>query len=189
MGRRSDRQALDLPVLVVLHSDRLELRLPQLSDTPQIYRYAIDPRSSRYLSWSPHQDEMQTQQFLYGCISSWHGWERLPWVICAGGRVVGMIEVKLKGRNAGIGYVLAPDAWGQGYASEALALVSEALFQHSPVSAIWALCVTQNPASARVLEKCSYLREQLIPHYFHCPNLDGEKHDVWRYVRYRHPSV
>ena len=98
-----------------------------------------------------------------------------------------MIEAKLKGRNAGIGYVLAPDAWGQGYATEALELVSEALFQHSSVSAIWALCVTHNLASARVLDKCSYQREKLIPRYFVCPNIDSEKHDVWRYVRYRHP--
>ena len=160
-----------------------------MSDAPQIYRYAADPLSSRYLSWSPHQDEMQTQQFLYGCIEAWRGGERFPWVIEAAGEVVGMIEAKLKGRNAGIGYVLAPDAWGKGYATEALMLVSDALFQHSPVSAIWALCVTDNLASARVLERCGYQREKLIANYFPCPNLDGEKHDVWRYVRYRHPSV
>lgn len=194
MGRRSAKQRLERLILSMLQSPRLRLRQPQMSDAPQIYRYAVDPLSSRYLSWSPHRDEGETQLFLRGCIKAWHGTqgkhgeERLSWVILAESVVVGMIEVKLKGRNAGIGYVIAPEAWGLGYASEALGLVSEALFHHSPVSAIWALCVTENPASARVLEKCGYQREKLIPNYFPCPNLYGEKHDVWRYVRYCHPT-
>jgi ribosomal-protein-alanine N-acetyltransferase len=170
----------------------LLLRPPQLNDVPQVYHYAADPLASRFLAWAPHRDEAETRQFLRGCIEGWHeaqGERRLPWVIEVDARVVGMIEAKLKGRNAGIGYVLAPQAWGQGYASEALGLVSEALFHHSPVSAIWALCVVENPASARVLEKCDFQLEKRLPRYFPCPNLDGAKHDVWRYVRYRYPSV
>ena len=188
MGRGRAKQALNLQALAALQSERLELRQPRLSDAPQVYRYASEAASSHFLSWPPHRDERQTQQFLYGCIEAWQREERLPWVILAAGEVVGMIEVKLKGRNAGIGYVLAPDAWGHGYVSEALDRVSAALFCHSPVCAIWALCVTDNPASARVLEKCGYQREKMIPNYFPCPNRDGEKHNVWRYVRYRYPT-
>lgn len=137
------------------------------------------------MGWRPHRDEGDTRVFIRDCMDNWLGSERFAWVIEHEGDVVGMIEAKLKGRNAGIGYVLSPKVWGQGYASEALGLVSEALFCHSPVSAIWALCVTDNPASARVLEKCDYQREALLPAYFPCPNLGGEKRDVWRYVRYR----
>ncbi|MEN8169760.1 MAG: GNAT family N-acetyltransferase [Pseudomonadota bacterium] len=191
MGRRSAKQLFDRLALNCLWGARLQLRRPQLADAPQVYRYAAEPPASRFLAWTAHRNELETQQFLHDCIDAWHGMhgeERLPWVILADGVVVGMIEVKLKGCNAGMGYVLAPEAWGQGYATEALGLVSEALFHHTPVSAIWALCVTQNPASARVLEKCGYQREKLIPNYLPCPNLDGEKHDVWRYVRYRYPA-
>lgn len=188
MGRRSAKQPLDLQALAVLHTARLELRQPRQSDAPQVYGYASAPASSRFLSWSPHRDDRVTQQFLAGCIEAWQGEQRLPWVIEAAGEVVGMIEVKLKGRNAGIGYVLSPEVWGLGYATEALERVSEALFRHSPVSAIWALCVTDNPISARVLEKCGYQREKMLPNYFPCPNLGGGKHDVWRYVRYRYPT-
>ena len=51
------------------------------------------------------------------------------------------------------------------------------------------LCVVENPASARVLEKSGFQRETLLANYFPCPNLAGAKYDVWRYVRYRYPSV
>lgn len=164
------------------------MRQPRLDDAASVYRYASDPRASRFLAWPPHRHGEETVAFLTGALAAWQGEGRLTWVIEDAAGVVGMIEAKLQGRNAGIGYVIAPYAWGQGYASEALCLLSEALFRHSPVSAIWALCVTQNPASARVLEKCGYQCERLIPNYFPCPNLGGVKHDVWRYVRYRYPT-
>lgn len=140
------------------------------------------------MGWPAHHDEEDTRAFLDACLAGWQGEEYLSWVMEREGALAGMIAVHVRGRNAGIGYVLEPGAWGRGYATEALTVVSEALFSHSPVSAIWALCVTANPASARVLEKCGYQRETLLPHYFVCPNLDGQRHDVWRYVRYRHPA-
>lgn len=188
MGRRSATVPLDKEALRRLSGERLQLRLPRLDDLAQVFHYASDPRASRFLAWSPHRDREETAAFLAGALAAWQGVERLAWVIEAAGEVVGMIEVKLHGRNAGIGYVIAPHAWGQGYASGALCLLSEALFRHSPVSAIWALCVVENPASACVLEKCGYQCERVIPAYFPCPNLGGVKHDVWRYVRYRHPT-
>ncbi len=186
--RRSPPQPLEHQALSILHSARLTLRRPRLDDISPVHRYAVDPRASRFLAWVPHHAMDDTLLFLRGCIEAWQGEQRLPWVIEVGGDVVGMIEAKLQGRNAGIGYVLSPDAWGHGYASEALGVISEALFRHSPVSAIWALCVMENLASARVLERSGYRRERLIPKYFPCPNIDNKSHDVWRYVRYRHPS-
>jgi RimJ/RimL family protein N-acetyltransferase len=161
------------------------LRQPELSDLQSINDYASDIRASRFLLWSPHSDLSQTRQFLQGCIDSWEKGERLAWVVRVENKVVGMIEAKLKGRNAGIGYVIAPHAWGHGYATEALCTVSEALFRCSPIDALFALCVTDNPASARVLEKCSFVRERVLPNYFPCPNLDDKNHDAWFYARHR----
>lgn len=168
-----------------LQGRRLLVRRPGLDDCRAIFSYASNPLASRFLGWQPHRDEGDTRAFIRVCRDNWVGSERFAWVIEREGGVVGMIEAKLRGRNAGIGYVLSPEVWGQGYATEALRVVSDALFCHSPVSAIWALCVTANPASARVLEKCGYQREALLPGYFPCRNLGGEKRDVWRYVRYR----
>lgn len=167
-----------------LTGPRLCLQQAQPADAEGVFGYASRPEASRYLAWRPHRDVAETELFLQGSADAWQAGGRLPWVIRDGGRLVGMIEAKLSGRNAGIGYVIAPDAWGRGYASEAVELVSEALFELSPVRAIWALCVVQNLASARVLEKNGYRCEVLLPGYLHCPNLGEGKQDVWRYVRY-----
>lgn len=188
MGRKGSRRPrFERSALACLEGGGLLLRPPQLGDARQLYSYAANPLASRWLAWAPHRDEGESVRFMLASREAWQGEECLPWVILANGLVVGMIEVKLKGRNAGIGYVIAPAEWGKGVASRALSLVSEALFRHTSVNAIWALCVTENLASARVLEKCGYQCESLIPHYLPCPNLGGGKHDVWRYVRYRYP--
>lgn len=188
LRRKGHVLPLQRALLQSLAGARLLLRQPLIGDLQDVFQYASNPLVSRFMGWSTHRDEAESGVFLEGCIADWQGESRLAWVMEHAGRVVGMIAVQLRGRNAGIGYVVAPDVWGQGYASEALGLISDGLFCHSPVSAIWALCVTDNPVSARVLERCGYQREALLPAYFLCPNLDGERHDVWRYVRYRHPT-
>jgi RimJ/RimL family protein N-acetyltransferase len=96
-----------------------------------------------------------------------------------------MLGAELGRAGAGIGYVLAHDAWGKGYASEALSAISKALFSATSLHSLWAFCVPENVASSRVLEKCGFRRERLLPRYFECPNLGEEKHDVVLFVRHR----
>ncbi|WP_407538517.1 GNAT family N-acetyltransferase [Deinococcus radiomollis] len=56
-----------------------------------------------------------------------------------------------------IGYGLNPDAWNQGYASEALRALLPHWYAQSGVSRVTAQTATSNPASARVLEKCGFV--------------------------------
>lgn len=55
-----------------------------------------------------------------------------------------------------IGYGLNPDAWNQGYASEALGALLPHWYAQPGVSRVTARTATSNPASARVLEKCGF---------------------------------
>jgi RimJ/RimL family protein N-acetyltransferase len=56
------------------------------------------------------------------------------------------------------GYVLAKDAWGQGYATEALRAMVD-LARQIGVVRLEALCHSQHRPSAHVLEKCGFRRE------------------------------
>jgi RimJ/RimL family protein N-acetyltransferase len=68
------------------------------------------------------------------------------------------------------GYVLARDAWGHGYATEALtAIVAVAL--ELGVSRLFAVCHSGHARSIRVLEKCGFRLEERLDIEF--PNLDG----------------
>src|SRR6185295_14710351 len=68
------------------------------------------------------------------------------------------------------GYVLAKDAWGRGYATEALsAMVGVA--KNSGLRRLYALCHHEHRASARVLEKCDFAREGVLRAHVAFPNL------------------
>jgi len=56
-------------------------------------------------------------------------------------------------RRGEVGYALRRDAWGQGYASEAVALVLTFAFDRLGLERIWAVCDPENVASIRVLER------------------------------------
>lgn len=178
-------RAIDLEALSTLHSTRLRFRPPKPADAEAIYAYASDGRVCRFLAWPCHTTRDDTEQFLQSAEEGWRSGEWLNWVIEDETGVVGMIGAQPGRAGAGIGYVLAHDAWGRGYASEALMEVSTALFEASSLRSLWAFCVPENRASARVLERCGFQRQGLLPNYFTCPNLGGEKHDVLLYVRHR----
>jgi RimJ/RimL family protein N-acetyltransferase len=151
-----------------------------------VFAYTSDPRASRYLGWRPHRQLEETRRFLAGCAEGWRDGRRLRWLIrCQEGTVVGMIEAQLSRTLAGVGYVIAPEHWGRGYATEALCLAVDALFCHTSVPSVWAVCDAENHASARVLEKSCFLPAHRLPHYRRCPNLGPEKRDFLSYVRHR----
>jgi RimJ/RimL family protein N-acetyltransferase len=84
--------------------------------------------------------------------------------------------------RAATGYVLARDAWGHGYATEALtALVS--LAPRLRLVRLYALTHVGNRPSWRVLEKCGFQREAVLRRHFVFPNLGPEPLDVFLFAR------
>ena len=80
-------------------------------------------------------------------------------------------------------YLLSRDAWGRGYATEALRTMVE-LARDAGVLRLYALCHTAHAASARVLDKAGFAREGTLRRYFVFPNLSpGEPLDVLCYAR------
>ena len=80
------------------------------------------------------------------------------------------------------GYVLAQDAWGKGYATESLHAMI-ALAAEFKVARLYALCHVEHRASQRVLEKCGFQREGVLPRHSIFPNLSPEPLDVLSYAR------
>lgn len=176
-------KAMDLQGLARLRGVRLILRPPQRVDSHAIYAYASEPLVTRYLAWPRHASLADSECFLLRAIADWSCGENLVWLIEDESGVVGAIGVRISAVNAGIGYVLASNRWGQGYAGEALQLVGEALSRHSPVRTLWALCVEENIASTRVLEKGGFHVDRTLNNYFSCPNEGGRAVDVVVYTR------
>ncbi len=82
------------------------------------------------------------------------------------GEKLGNIGLKLtdiEERIAEVGFMLKEEAQGKGYATEALNLVAEYVFQTLKLSKLAAICSTENTGSYKLLEKVGFSRESYLP--------------------------
>jgi len=170
-----------------IETERLILRRPHLLDAEAIFtRYAGDPEVTRYLGWPRHKSIEQTRGFLAFSNDEWERAPGGPYIIesretnaVLGSTGFGFEVID----RAAVGYVLAKDAWGFGYAAEALRALT-AISPEIGVSYLFAYCHTEHKASARVLEKCGFILEGILPCHTEFPNLEGSgKKDVLCYSR------
>jgi len=142
-------------------TDRLLFAAPTLVDAEAVFdRYASDPDVTRYLGWPRHQSVADTRSFLSFSAAEWQRWPAGPYLIRArtDRRLLGGTGLGFERPDEAItGYVLAKDAWGKGYATEALRAMVD-LSRRLEVVRIYALCHPEHHASSRVLEKCGFTR-------------------------------
>jgi len=169
-----------------LETERLILRRPTAADARAIFaRYASDPEVTRFLGWPRHTTVTDTLGFIEFCDVEWQRWSAGAYLIESRdtGALLGgtgfSFETPYK---AGTGYVLARDAWGQGYATEALHAIVEVAAGTS-LQRLYALCYPEHERSWRVLEKCGFTREATLRRFAEFPNLrPGEASDVLCYA-------
>jgi RimJ/RimL family protein N-acetyltransferase len=157
-----------------LSTDRLVLRRPRAEDAEAIFaRYAGDAEVTRYLGFPRHRDVADTRAFLALSDDQWARWPAGPLLIeDQSGRLLGSTGFAFETEyRAATGYVLARDAWGSGYATEALGAVV-ALAPSLGIRRLYALCHPDHRASAHVLEKCGFTLEGTLRRHSVYPNLD-----------------
>jgi ribosomal-protein-alanine N-acetyltransferase len=165
---------------------RLRLMRPHGSDVPEIFaRYASDPDITRYLAWPTHQTLADTEAFVAFSDRLWTERGVGPYLIRAreAHQLVGSTGLDLDGEGrATTGYVIAKDAWGRGYATEALRAMT-ALAGHLGLSNLSALCHAEHAASRRVLEKCGFGLDETWSGSSAFPNLPaGQSTQTVRYA-------
>ena len=152
----------DVPVL---RSERLTLRAPALNDLPALCRMWANPKVVKYIGARPRSrsEVWTTMQRSLGC---WYLLGYGFWTIAEtdSGEVLGEIGFleglrDLTPPHAGTpeaGWCLDELAWGQGYASEALAAV--VTWADSHLNCARTICIIDqgNVASAAVAQKNGY---------------------------------
>jgi len=169
-----------------IETARLVLQRPRMTDLEAIFkRYANDPDVTRFMSWPRHRSLADTQAFLTFSDAEWNRWPAGPYLVRsrADGVLLGSTGLGFETwYRASTGYVLAKDAWGKGYATEALQAIVETA-RAVGIRRLYAICHTEHRASWRVLEKCGFLREGVMHRYTEFPNLRrGELFDVFCYA-------
>lgn len=168
-----------------IKTSRLCLRPPTMEDAEAIFsRYAQDEAVTKYMTWHPHQSIEETRDYLRSCVEKWQRGSGFPWAITLkeSQELIGMVEIRIDGFMADIGYVLASDYWGRGYMPEAVKAVVDWGLAQDGIFRVWAICDVENSASARVMEKSGMQREGLLRRRALHPNLSDEPRDAYVYA-------
>ena len=173
--------------LFLLETNRLSLRKPVADDAAAIFqRFACDPEVTRYMSWPRHRSIEDTLAFLAWSDADWNQWPAGSYLVQSrqSGQLIGSTGLSFQSSDRAItGYVFARDAWGKGYATEALQAMV-ALAKSLGVRRLEASCHADHRPSAHVLEKCGFTCEAVLPAHSIFPNLSREvPQDTLHFVR------
>jgi ribosomal-protein-alanine N-acetyltransferase len=157
-----------------IETARLVLTTPVMSDAAAIFeRYASDAEVTRFVGWPRHRSVVDTEQFLEFSASEWRRWPAGPYLVSsrADGRLLGSTGLAFEAPGHALtGYVLSRDAWGFGYATEALRAMID-VARGIGVVRLSALCHPQHHPSSHVLEKCGFTRDTSQARQAEFPNL------------------
>lgn len=149
----------------IIKTERLLLRPFTQEDAPRVQLLVSDKRISEMVANIPHP-------YPDGAASEWisthhSGWEqgvRTHFAISdktsnvlMGAISLVVVDPKIEPSEAELGYWLGVEYWGHGFITEASQRVIKLGFDELGVGCIYARCLSNNPASGRVLEKAGFI--------------------------------
>ena len=139
--------------MVELRTKRLLLRRAEETDVDGLHAVFREPRAMRYWSELPYTDPAQTLAFIRG-MQGIHDRSPLEFMVEFEGRAIGKTGI-FDGQE--IGYILHPDTWGQGLATEAISAVCQHAFDTVGLTKITADVDPRNDVSVHLLCKLGFL--------------------------------
>jgi RimJ/RimL family protein N-acetyltransferase len=144
-----------------LETPRLWLRWPRICDAASLHKICSQWEVARYTARIPHPyPPGSAERFIYAARQANASGRDLTLVMTSPkGKCDAIGSVSLESRGAdrlALGYVLAPEAWGKGLATEAVEAMIGAAFGLTPAVEILASVRVENEASKAVLEKCGF---------------------------------
>ena len=148
-----------------IETERLVLREFVTDDWPDVLAYQREARYLRLYPWTD-RTEADVREFVQIFVDHQSEEPRRRFQLAVtlpdDGHVIGSCGIRRKPENeweADIGYELAPEHWGKGYATEATRSIVEFGFQELKLHRVSSWCIADNVASARVLEKVGLRQE------------------------------
>ena len=106
------------------------------------------------------EDALETVEFLISCYESGEGPLVYPVLITETGENIGYVQaVPLDEGRWEVGYHIAKAYTNNGYATEAVTAFLPEIMERISIDSILGICVAENIASRKVLEKCGFALE------------------------------
>ncbi len=136
----------------IFETSRLILRKISLEDAMALFEFTSDPEVVRYLTWEAHENIEQTKEaivnlFILKRLRIWGIVDKKT------NKLIGTIELGLKGDCGILAWALHRDYWGRGLMPEAVSCLRDFAFNELNLSVLTADHFTQNRQSGRVMEK------------------------------------
>ena len=123
-----------------------------------VHENSLDDDTRRFVPdevFETEADAGETIAFLIGQYASEDGPLVYP-VLTKDGENIGYVQLAPIGGGWEIGYHIAKQYTGNGYASEAVAAFLPVIAERKALSEVYGICLQENAASLRVLEKCGF---------------------------------
>ena len=134
---------------------------PDMAQT--VYENSKDDDTRRFVPdevYNSVEEARTAIEFLISRYDSADGPFVYPIITNDGGKNIGYVQlckVELEDEEAWeIGYHIAKDFIGNGYATEAVKAFLPAMAQNHNLIEVYGICLAENTASVRVLEKCGF---------------------------------
>ena len=154
--------------MIVIETDRLILREYVVNDWEAVHIYAQQEKVLKYEMWGPNSIQ-QTKAFIEKSITSRKENPRRNFELCIilknTGDLIGGVGFRLIKRNSkrgNLGFIINPEYWEKGYATEASLGLLSYMIQNYNITEIEASCHIYNRSSERVLEKCRLKKTKKI---------------------------
>jgi RimJ/RimL family protein N-acetyltransferase len=152
---------IDIPVL---RTERLTLRPWRITDAEAVYDYARRPEATRFMLFDTHRSIQDAIDFVAAAPTN--PYRGYAVTIGDQDRAMGGcgLHPVTEHKKSELGYILHPDIWGQGFATEIVRELIRHGFQDLGFERIYARADERNIASWRVMEKAGMQREALMRH-------------------------
>ena len=136
----------------MIETQRLLFRHFTERDASDVYAYASDALTVKYLTWPAHKDVDESRKIIRTLLSN----ERTYAIVLKEtDQVIGCIDLRLASETeASFGYVLNRAFWNRGYMTEALQASLSYMFEELGIESVTSCHETENPASGVVMKKC-----------------------------------
>lgn len=164
-----------------LKTERLHLRPVRVEDAPAFRRLADNPKITRMTGSFPSPFPLRSVEGLLTIFAARMAIGRAAkWSIFHDGKFVGAVGLTKIENGWDIGYWIGEPYWGQGFATEAVRAVLGHVRSCDPEATIKACVFTDNPASARMLERYGFRRSPQLCSGFSMSR--GRKAPIWNFT-------
>ena len=136
-----------------IRTERLLLRRPRAGDLDAFFEITGNPLAMRYWSTLPHADVSVTRTWLDNMLAR-EATGGQHFAIELDGRVIGEVGA---GRLPDFGFILHPDVWGRGFATEASRAAIAHIFAVTDTPDLRADVDPRNAASLAVLARLGFV--------------------------------